>query len=1098
MDVLRPGVRVRAVFWPEVVRVLTVESLGALVKVEVVGASGRFYGARWLRPEEVRQLELLPAVGLSFSGQPEAFFLGMEAHRIRLAHQFDPFQAIHVAMVDPLPHQVDAVYFRILRQPRPRILLADDPGAGKTIMAGLVLKELKYRGLAERVLIVVPGHLRDQWLREMKEKFWETFYVVDRSAVNSSWGRNVWLDHAQVLTSLDFAKQEDVLAALAEAQWDLVIVDEAHKFAAYRYGDKLKRTERYRLGELLSRTAQFMLFLTATPHRGDPENFRLLLDLLEPGMFANTDILEQAVQQGETLGVIRRLKEDLKTFDGLPLFPPRYVHTVTYRLSPGEQAFYWALTRYVREQFNLAGERRNVQFALTLLQRRLASSVRAARRSLERRRDRLAQLLKIGQAAARAGAFDEEALEDLPEAERWRIEEELEHLTAARTQPELEQEIRALEHLISMARDLEKAQTETKLNELKRLLDQHAFRTGGEKLLVFTESRDTMEYLAENLRSWGYAVVTLHGGLGLDERIRAEHEFREDAQVMVSTEAGGEGINLQFCSLMVNYDLPWNPNRLEQRMGRIHRYGQRKEVHIYNLVAEDTVEGEILRRLLEKLETIRRAMGSDRVFDVIQEVLAGASLSELIMEAVAGRRTLEEITAEIEGIPDEAAIARVRAAAQEALAFRHIDLAGIVGEERKAKETRLVPEYIEAFFQRACHFLGLPLQQRADGLWRLERVPSSLRQQPPSFQDRYGLVHESYRQFTFYKEQARRAGAEFVAPGHPLLEAVLEEILRKTGEDLRLGAAFEDPTGKLAGHLWFVMASCHDGNGEVALKRLLAVWAPADGSPLRLVSPSVLWDLTPSTTPAPPSAPPDASHVQAFVVENVLPQLLAEVRAERERQAGVRRRYGLRSLEQLILEADARISDLVTRQARGEAVELPLHEAERRKEELQARYQNLQERIRRELSLLPGEMEIVGVALVQPAQEASLGPDPAVERMGMELAMAYERSQGRHPQDVSAENLGYDIKSEGAGEVRYIEVKARAESGPVVLTKNEWIMAHRLGDEYWLYVVTPLATPPKVWLIRNPARIPAKERVQVQYEIAHWDQWASAEEGPVQ
>ena len=709
MGDLRPGVFLRGVFWPEAVRVLTAEPLGNFLKVEVVGHSGKFYGAHCLGPAELAQIEVLPALGLSFSGRGQAFCLGLEAHRIRLAHQFDLLQAVTVSMIDPLPHQIDAVYHRILRQPRPRILLADDPGAGKTIMAGLVVKELKYRGLAERVLIVVPGHLRAQWVREMKEKFGETFMVLDRPVMNASWGRNVWLDHARVITSMDFAKQEDVLVALAEARWDLVIVDEAHKLAAYRYGEDLKRTERYRLGELLSRNAEFLLFLTATPHRGDPENFRLLLDLLEPGLFANTEILEEAVRRGEMFYIIRRLKEDLKTFDGVPLFPPRYVHTIAYRLSPGEAGFYQVLTQYVREQFNLAGERRNVQFALILLQRRFASSVRAARRSLERRKERLSQLREIAEAVAKTGwnVLDEEFLEDLPEAERWEIEAKLEHLTAARTQAELAAEVSALEKLVQMAKALEKAETETKLNELRRLLDKLALLATSEKLLVFTESRDTMEYLAENLRSSGFSVVTLHGGMGLDERIRAEHEFRQRAQVMVSTEAGGEGINLQCCSLMVNYDLPWNPNRLEQRMGRIHRYGQPKEVHIYNLVAEDTVEGEVLRRLFEKLEQIRKAMGSDRVFDVIQEVLSGASLADLIMEAITGRRTLEEIAAEIERIPNEEAILRAKEAAQEALALRHIDLSGIVGEERKARETGNsgMPGVWEALYSR---LLGMP------------------------------------------------------------------------------------------------------------------------------------------------------------------------------------------------------------------------------------------------------------------------------------------------------------------------------------------------------------------------------------------------------
>jgi superfamily II DNA or RNA helicase len=422
-----------------------------------------------------------------------------------------------------------------------------------------------------------------------------------------------------------------------------------------------------------------------------------------------------------------------------------------------EANFYWALTRYVREGFNRAldTERRNVQFALMLLQRRLSSSLYAARRSLERRKDRLQKLLQKGELLRERGAIEEEELEDLPEAERWDVEEELlSRLTASQTLEDLSEEIRALEGLIRMARELERREVETKLRELQGLLRTLSEKYPGEKLVVFTESRDTLEHLAEKIKRWGYSVSVLHGGMNLEERIRAEAEFRERTQILVSTEAGGEGINLQCASLMVNYDIPWNPNRLEQRMGRIHRYGQQKEVHIYNLVAEDTVEGEVLRRLFRKLEEIQRAMGSDRVFDVIQEVLRGQSLSDLIMEALAGRKTLEEIAAEIERVPNEEAIRRIREATAEALATRHIDLSRILGEERKAKENRLVPEYVEAFFERAATFLGLRAWKGEDGFWRVDSVPSFLRQRSADFRSRFGEVRERYRKLTFYKEKA--------------------------------------------------------------------------------------------------------------------------------------------------------------------------------------------------------------------------------------------------------------------------------------------------------------------------------------------------------
>jgi SNF2 family DNA or RNA helicase len=522
---LQRGALLKGDYWPEPVRLLTLEQLGNCTKIEAVGTKTQQFYSRILSAEDLALVSVATETGCDFSARGEAFFLAMEAQCIRYAYQFDPLFAVSVAQVDPLPHQLEAVYHYILRNPRIRFLLADDPGAGKTIMTGLLLKELKYRGLVRRTFIVVPGHLKDQWLREMKERFGETFTAVDRNVINATWGRNVWQEQPQVITSMDFAKQDDVMATLSEVHWDLAVVDEAHKMAAYRYGEKTTRTERYRLGELLSRTSNYLLFLTATPHRGDPENFRLFLDLLQPGFFANSDLLNESVKNADNPLFLRRLKEDLKDFDGRPLFPPRRVVTKTYRLSDDEKKLYNAVTDYVEKYYNkaLAAEKRNVAFALLILQRRLASSLRAVRRSLERRKERLEELLKLGKWLAERGTIDEEELEDAPEAERLKREEELvERLTAAETREELQTEINTLKELICLACDLEKRELETKLTELRKVMEDERIQQTQEKLLIFTESRETLEYLEEKLdKGWGYSVVTLHGGMSLDDRICA-------------------------------------------------------------------------------------------------------------------------------------------------------------------------------------------------------------------------------------------------------------------------------------------------------------------------------------------------------------------------------------------------------------------------------------------------------------------------------------------------------------------------------------------------------------------------------------------------
>ena len=1105
---LKQGSIIEAPFWPERIKVISWREVGNSIEIYGVGLdTGRFY-PRILARTDFDKVKWVELKERDFSGDAEAFFLVTEGRRIRLAHQFDPLYAVNVSQIDPLPHQIDAVYFHILKHPRIRFLLADDPGAGKTIMAGLLLKELKQRGLVNRVLIVIPGHLKDQWIREMKEKFGETFKVIDRAVMEASWGRNVWLEENQVITSMDFAKQEDVMLSLAEAMWDLVIVDEAHKFAAYEYGSgKITETQRYKLGKLLSKNSNFLLFLTATPHRGDPSNFRLLLNLLESDLFATNEILMEAIKNGENPLFLRRLKEDLKTFDGTPIFPPRKVKTVKYRLSPDEKRLYNAVTEYVEKYYNKALEieeerrRRNITFALLILQRRLASSVRAVRKSLERRKSKLEELLKRGELIQEVGCVSEEELEDMPEIERWEKEEELlEKLTSSRTLEELKEEIEKLEELIRLAREVEKKEIETKLNELRNVMEIEKIKEKGEKLLIFTEYKDTLDYLVEKIREWGFDVTYIHGGMNLDKRIQAEHEFREKAQIMVSTEAGGEGINLQFCWLMVNYDIPWNPNRLEQRMGRIHRYGQQYEVHVYNLVAIDTKEGKILEKLLTKLEIIEQQTG--KVFDVIGDVVSaylptGKTLQDLIIEAITNKRSLDEILQYFERVPDEEAIKRAREAALEGLATRYIDFSRILGEMRVAKENRLVPEYIEKFFLKAAEKLGVKIEMRKDGFWRIPNVPYELRNLPYDFKIKYGVVFKEYGKISFDKERAFKGQAEFVAPGHPLLEAVIERIFEKYSGEVEKGATFIDPSGMMDGFIWFLEGQINDGNGQVAGKRIFALYQDAQNNNIKQVSPSILWDLKPAN---PNSLKVVNFHavnedaIIAFAVENVLRKYLDEIKRQREHDAEIKRKYGLKSLQELILRSEEKLTEYETKRAKGiEIPEARIQPERRKKEDFKRKKAELEKRIIAETNLLLSPPKILGVARVipQPPVEDELKEDLEIEKIGMQVAMSFEISQGRNPEDVSLQNLGFDIRSRASdGSYRYIEVKARAKEGKIALTPNEWLMANRLKDEYWLYVVVNVATKPELYTIQNPAsKLKPSEEVEIVRYIVDKDDW---------
>lgn len=1084
--------------FPEQVKVIAVKYIGdTMVKIEAVGVNTQRYYAPVLMAEELKTIKKAVEYDLEFAGNAEHVFLYLEGMRIRNAFQFDPLYGVSVSQIDPLPHQIEAVYHYILKSPNIRFLLADDPGAGKTIMAGLLLKELKYRGLVNRVLIIVPGHLKYQWLREMKERFQENFIIVDRGVMNASWGQNIWLEQSQVITSLDFAKQEDVMASLKESFWDLVIVDEAHKMAAYKYGEKITKTARYQFGELISQITKYLLFLTATPHRGDSENFRLFLDLLQPGFFADTRMLETSIKDKDNPLFLRRLKEDLKDFNNAPLFPPRHVETVKYQLSEQEKRLYNAVTEYVRQNFNkaLQKEKRNVAFALTILQRRLASSVRAVRKSLERRLNRLQELYQKGLILQELN-YTEEYLEDLEEKLRWDKEDELlEKLTSAETLEELKVEIDKLAQLVDMAKEVEKQEIETKLNRLREVIEDSKIRETGAKLLIFTESKDTLEYLADKIKKWGFTVSVIHGGMNMDDRIRAEHEFKNKAQIMVATEAAGEGINLQFCSLMVNYDIPWNPNRLEQRMGRIHRYGQRHEVYIYNLVAEDTLEGRILQTLFEKLNRMKQHLGSDRVFDVIGDILPGINLKDLIIQAITKQRTMEDILAEMERIPDVEAINKVKEVTMEALATRHIDLSRIIGEQRAAKENRLVPEYIEKFFLRAANELQIRIEKRQDGFWRIPSVPSVIREQSSKIKYKYGEVHREYLKVSFDKEEAFKGQAEFVTIGHPLMEAVLEVIFDKYQQDVVKGAVFIDPDGKKDGLLWFLMAEIKDGRGDIAGRKLFCIYQDEQGN-LVNVNPSLIWDLKPAAKDdkvvIPKISPDLKEKVIYFALEKLIYPYKNELLEHRQRDAEIKRKYGLASIDSLILESEAKLADYETRKLKGENIpHVTIVQEERKREDLEKKKERLLDDIRVQTNLTASEPSIFAVIRVIPAKQPSdeMVSDRDTERIGMEIAMEYERRQGREPEDVSNQFLGYDIRSVAKdGTYRYIEVKARARTGAIALTPNEWVMANRLKEEYWLYVVEQAASNPQLYTIQNPAaRLKPHEEVEiVRYVVKDW------------
>jgi len=1104
MDI-KPGTILRGPQWPEPVEVNLAEEQDDYVRIVGVTINSRVHIDRLIKKSELPEIEsekLTP-----FGAEPRSVFLSVEAKRYRYASLYDPLLAMNTCKVDPLPHQIEAVYGFVLQLPRIRFLIADDPGAGKTIMAGLVIKELKLRGLITRTLIIAPGHLKDQWQREMHDRFEENFIKVDRGLMDASYGENIWVRESQMIASIDFAKQDDIAATLASAHFDLIVVDEAHKMSAYRYGEKLDKTGRYKLGEALSDISTHLLFLTATPHRGDPENFRLFLDLLEPGFFATTEMVAESIRNQENPLFIRRVKEDMKDFEGKPLFLPRYVDTVSFRLGvegPKEADLYNALSKYVKEQYNKAitkqDKRRNVAFALVILQRRLASSTYALLKSLERRKKRLDELLEgATQNNNRTGftGIDPDEAEELDEQERWAQEEVWETLSLAENQDELRSEIETLKDLIRGAKAIVDSESEVKLRHLKDSLAKLNQGHPGSKILIFTESRDTLDHLEKHVKDkWGYSVCTIHGGMRLEERIRAEGTFKNDAQVLIATEAAGEGINLQFCNLMINYDLPWNPNRLEQRMGRIHRYGQTREVFIFNLVASDTREGRVMTALFKKLKEIKEALGSDKVFDVLGDIVQGKGLAQLMVDAAAGARSMDEILKEIEITVDRDYIQRVKDNLGESLATRYIDYTRIKEKADQAREYRLIPEYTEAFFKRAFEVL--------DGKWTpktvkefpqgsflsIESLPFQLKQiaDEEPFRRGHGSLQRRYPLATFDKEAAMRVSqAEFISFGHPLFEALLMWVERNLATALSQGAVFTDPDGKLDGTLLFYQGEILDGRGQVTGTRLFALFADVNSGGIRAVNPAILWDVKESGENK-ESIDFEALKRKAFTI--LLPELekyKETLLVERERQAAIKEKYGVRSLEYLILKLDGDLIGLYNRREGGENVERFVKPKEEQKAGYEHALQELKSGLERERNLSIAAPRFIGMARVVPEMDENvMVSDDDIEKIGMDVTMQYERQQGWRPEDVSKENLGFDVRSTSPdGHKRYIEVKARAEVGPVALTQNEWFKAKRFQDEFYLYAVLNASKTPTLYRVQNPAALlKPEEQVEVRYLVS--------------
>ena len=1052
----------------------------------------------------------------TYDGDGNLLRLGLQAYSMGIAHEFDPYFGLSISKVDPLPHQLEAVYEHFMKLPSVRFLLADDAGAGKTIMAGLLVRELKLRGLAERILVVCPANLTFQWQREMFEKFDQQFHVLRGSNIRDQFGMNQWLDNNQVITSLDLAKREDILAGLRQATWDLVIIDEAHRMSA---SDESHKSQRYRLGELLRDSADNILLMTATPHKGDPGNFTLFLQLLDQDAYADVKSIEEAMAKRRAPFYLRRTKEAMVYFperqEGgewatMPVFTKRIPRTADFNIEGDELKLHKDVTDFVKRQSRRAaaqGDDRRahaIGFLMSMYQRRLASSTRSMKKSLENRARRLEDRLAHAQELASHAPPvlpDLEDLEEMDDRERERLEELLDAITLAESADQVRDEINELQELAVQAGAVEESGTEAKLRRLHGILREEGFFDNpDQRLLIFTEFRDTLDYLMERLQAWGFRAGNIHGGMNpgsRDEpgtRLYVEQQFKDgDIQVLVATEAAGEGINLQCCHILFNFDIPWNPNRLEQRMGRIHRYGQRSDCLIFNFVATNTIEGKVLERLLGKLQEIRDALDDDAVFNVVGEVLPANQVERVLRDYYAGKLGDADLEDRLLRDVDENHFREICQHALEGLASKKLNLDMLVERRARAQERRIVPETIARFLSDSAKSAGFTLRPVNNRIHTFDPgpTPPSLKRHELSPSWKLPSLSNRYPRLSTDRDTAESNNLEWVTPGHPLFEALQRSSLESGRESFAKGACFHSLGHESPARLDFYKAQVADGLGQVIHERLFTVEL-SGGSQPTLRGAEVLGDLTPAERPG--DLPPEASQSDPaeWLYRQVFNPFLDEVKEERIPEVDRIAEHVELSLTEVLGRVDleiGRAQEEVDRQVVG--AEGRRAQAENRHSEVLNRRERRRTELVQQRSLTLQGVERLASILVLPHPG---GDDPEVKKLrsntetemtAMEVVMEHERSKGNQVYDVHEMNLGYDLTSLDlvSGELRLIEVKGlAAETETILLTPNERRVAEDRRDCYWLYIVTNCAGEPVMQEpIQDPAKFPWHEVSKVQH-----------------
>lgn len=1046
----------------------------------------------------------------SFDADPSAFLLAAEARRMHLGHLFDPLAALGTSNVQPLPHQLRAVYGIMLAKQPLRFVLADDPGAGKTVMAGLLIKELLLRGDAANVMVVSPGSLVDQWDEEMREKFGLGFEMLTRDKVlnegNPFARGGLWLARLDMLAR----NSEGILDKACEVDWDLIIFDEAHKMSASVWGNEVKKTKRYQMAEEIGKRTRNLLLMTATPHSGKETQFQLFMALLDSDRFEG--VAREGTRRVDVSDLMRRLvKEELLTFEGKRLFPERFAFTVQYELTEEEKDLYAAVTDYVRDEMNRAdaieGDNRRrtaVGFALTTLQRRLASSPAAIHRSLERRRRRLET--ELNETRLRSTSISDDVdvpdwddLEDLTDEEREALEDAaVAGTTASRTPEELESEIAVLDRLLVQSAAVKASPTYAKWNALRETVDDNNEMrddTGARrKVIIFTEHKDTLDDLVSRLTQHlgrDDAVITIHGGTKREDRKKAKETFEQNERCLflIATDAAGEGVNLhKNAHLLINYDLPWNPNRIEQRFGRVHRIGQPNTCFMWSLVAKDTREGDVYGRLLEKLDEQRATLGG-RVYDVLGQLFQGNALRDLMIAAIKEanaperqRYLTETVDPKIsDGIPELLNANQLVPSQMEAT-----EVDEIRRQMERAEAARLQPHHVEAFFHKAFADLGGSIRMRESHRFEIKRVPSEIKER-----DRvtgYGQpVVDSYHRVTFDPKYVNVPGNNYVAtlfhPGHPLMSATMSVISDRHHDALRRGAILVDHSD-LGIQPYVVSLLEHDvvdgrlgrhGQPLVISRRAQYVRIDPDGTIAPLVG-SPIPNFEPANEGERSLAAKvlnepwaQASDLDARVIRQASVTIARKHAVEITQQTTAR----VEKTERLVRDRltreinywDQRAFELGEQERAGRKTRLPASQMRERAEALARRLDRRLKELEKERDVSVRPPRVTGACLVvtqgwldsqedPEAADARAKETARVERLAVDAVLRVEQSLGHRPKEMHHNNPGYDIESDTGHGLDFLEVKGRVLGGKTfVLTRQEAVTALNKGDHSVLALV---------------------------------------------